>query len=49
MTSLWWDVSLTMLVYTITHTTAFAFGACWHHWHLDVEQAEAAANTEARP
>ena len=47
MTSLFLDVALTLLAYTITHSAAFILGAAWHHWHLDIEQAKA-AGTEAR-
>lgn len=48
MTSLWLDIALTLLMYAITHGAAFALGALWHHWHLDIEEAKA-DNTEARP
>ena len=47
MTSLCLDVALTALAYAITHSAAFALGAAWHHWHLDLEEAKA-AGTEAQ-
>jgi hypothetical protein len=31
MTSLWLDIGLTVLFYSITHSFAFVLGSCWHH------------------
>jgi hypothetical protein len=42
------DILQTVVVDSILFSLAFVLGACWHHWHLDIEQAKDAAGTEGR-